>query len=153
MEKSKTRKMQLLLLTLILSIFALGGSLTVALAADMVWDRTLRKMVEAPRYGGTLTFANNGEPPNSDPSIGGLTAGFAITGVLEKLSIADRAIDRSVNNLGNEFLADDHLAPGLAAGWENPDPPHVYLPHPPGGTLAQESPHEWQRIDGRRCRL
>ena len=40
MEKSKTRKMQLLLLTLILSIFALGGSLTAALAAEMVWDRT-----------------------------------------------------------------------------------------------------------------
>ena len=88
MEKSKTRKMQLLLLTLILSIFAFGGSVTAALAAEMVWDRTLRKMVEAPRYGGTLTIANNGEPPNSDPSIGGAVAGFAISGVLEKLSIA-----------------------------------------------------------------
>ncbi len=115
-------KMQSLLLTLIVSIFAFGESLTAALAADMVWDRTLRKMVEAPRYGGTLTFANNNEPANSDPSIGGLDAGFAISGVLEKLSIADWAIDRKVNDLGNEFLADDHYAPALAEGWEQPDP-------------------------------
>ncbi len=115
-------KMQAMLLAFFLSVFALGGSLTAALGAEMVWDRTLRKMVEAPRYGGTLTFANNNEPPNSDPSIGGLDAGFAISGVLEKLSIADWAIDRRVNDLGNEFLADDHLAPALAAGWENPDP-------------------------------
>ena len=122
MEKSKTRKMQLLLLTLIVSIFALGGSLTAALAAEMVWDRTLRKMVEAPRYGGTLTIANNGEPTNSDPSIGGADVGFVTSGGLEKLSIADWAIDRKVNNLRNEYLADDHLAPALAAGWENPDP-------------------------------
>ncbi len=96
--------------------------MTAALAAEMVWDRTLRKMVEAPQYGGTLTFANNGEPPNSDPSIGGAVAGFAITGVLEKLSIADWAVDRNVNNLRNEYLADDHIVPALAEGWENPDP-------------------------------
>ena len=122
MEKSKTRKMQLLLLTLILSVLAFGGSLTAALAAEMVWDRTIRKMVEKPRYGGTLTYANNNEAPNTDPSIGGAEAGFAISGVLEKLSIADWAIDRSVNDLGNEFLADDHYAPALAEGWEQPDP-------------------------------
>ena len=81
-------KMQSLLLTLIVSIFAFGGSLTAALAAEMVWDRTIRKMVEAPRYGGTLTFANNNEPANADPSIAGAEAGFAVSGVLEKLSIA-----------------------------------------------------------------
>ncbi len=115
-------KMQLLLLTLIVSIFAFGESLTAALAAEMVWDRTIRKMVEAPRYGGTLTYANNNEAPNTDPSIGGAEAGFAISGVLEKLSIADWAIDRKVNDLGNEFLADDHYAPALAEGWEQPDP-------------------------------
>ena len=110
-----------MLLTLILSALAFGGSLTAALAADLVWDRTIRKMVEAPRYGGTLTYANNNEPENADPSIAGAEAGFAISGVLEKLSIADWAIDRKVNDLGNEFLADDHFAPALAEGWEQPD--------------------------------
>ena len=53
MEKSKTRKMQLLLLTLILSIFALGGSLTAALAAEMVWDRT------PPQDGGSASLWRN----------------------------------------------------------------------------------------------
>ena len=85
-------------------------------------------MVEAPRYGGTLTFANNGEPPNTDPSVGGAVAGFAVSGVLEKLSIADWAVDRSENNLRNEFLADDHIVPALAEGWENPDP-NTYIFH------------------------
>ena len=115
-------KMQSLLLTLIVSILAFGGSLTAALAAEMVWDRTIRKMVEKPRYGGTLTYANNNEAPNTDPSVGGHEAGFAVSGVLEKLSIADWAIDRKVNDLVNEFLADDHYAPALAEGWEQPDP-------------------------------
>ncbi len=115
------KKIQSMLLTLILSALAFGGSLTAALAADMVWDRTIRKMVEAPQYGGTLTYANNNEPENADPSIAGAEAGFAISGVLEKLSIADWAIDRKVNDLGNEFLADDHFAPALAEGWEQPD--------------------------------
>ena len=27
-----------------------------------------------------------------------------------------------MNDLGNEFLADDHYAPALAEGWEQPDP-------------------------------
>ena len=121
-------KLSATLLALIVGLLAFWIIPSTLIAADMVWDRTLRKMVEAPRYGGTLTVALNNEPANSDPSIGGLDAGFAVSGVLEKLSIADWAIDRRVNDLGNEFLADDHFAPALAAGWENPDP-NTYIFH------------------------
>ena len=100
-----------------------------AMEKEMVLDPTTGEMVEAPRYCGTLTYANNQEPPNSDMFVGSLTAGWAISGVLEKLSIADWGVDRSVNNLlRNEFLGDDQLRPALAASWENPDP-NTYIFH------------------------
>ena len=99
-----------------------------AMEKEMVLDPTTGEMVEAPRYGETLTYANNQEPPNSDMFVGSLTAGWAISGVLEKLSIADWGVDRSVNNLRNEFLGDDQLRPALAASWENPDP-NTYIFH------------------------
>ena len=79
-----------------------------AMEKEMVLDPTTGEMVLAPEYGGTLTYANNQEPPNSDMFVGSLTAGWAISGVLEKLSVADWGVDRSVNNLRNEYLSDDH---------------------------------------------
>ena len=48
--------------------------------------------------------------------------------MLEKLSIADWGVDRSENNLRNEFLADEHIIPALAASWETPDP-NTYIFH------------------------
>ena len=51
-----------------------------AMEKEMVLDPTTGEMVEVPRYGGTLTYANNQEPPNSDMFVGSLTAGWAISG-------------------------------------------------------------------------
>ena len=100
-----------------------------AMEKEMVLDPTTGEMVEAPRYGGTLTYATRLEATDSDMFVGGLQAGRAFSGVLEKLSIADWGIDRSVNNLRNEFYAlEDQIRPALAASWENPDP-NTYIFH------------------------
>ena len=127
---------KLIVLTL---AFALAATVTFASPAgedaaegmekEMVLDPTTGEMVEAPRYGGTLTYATRLEATDSDMFVGGLQAGRAFSGVLEKLSIADWAIDRSVNNLRNEFYAlEDQIRPALAASWENPDP-NTYIFH------------------------
>ena len=100
-----------------------------AMEKEMVLDPTTGEMVEAPRYGGTLTYATRLEATDSDMFVGGLQAGRAFSGVLEKLSIADWAIDRSVNDLRNEFYAlEDQIRPALAASWEYPDP-NTYIFH------------------------
>ena len=82
----------------------------------------------APEYGGTLTYGAGWEPPNSDAMIGGIGAGSAASGVVEKLGIANWGIDRSVNNLANEFLLVDHFTGALAESWDVPDP-QTYIFH------------------------
>ena len=58
MKKSKTGKMQSLLLTLILGLIVLWtGSAAVAAEKKYVMDPTTGKEVSAPEYGGTLTWA------------------------------------------------------------------------------------------------
>jgi len=87
-----------------------------------VIDPTNGKVYTAPAYGGTLHYALDRVPPNADQSIGGLGAGYAISGVVEKLGLANWGIDRSVNPLDNEFLAESHYQGNLAERWSNPDP-------------------------------
>ena len=60
--------------------------------------------------------------------IGGIGAGSAASGVVEKLGIANWGIDRSVNNLANEFLLVDHFTGALAESWDVPDP-QTYIFH------------------------
>ena len=112
--------------------FAAGAddSAGAAAAADKkyVTDPTNGKVYTAPEYGGTLTFANRVEAPNTDQMIGGLSSGFAASGVVEKLGIANWGIDRSVNNLANEFLLADHFTGALAESWDVPDP-RTYIFH------------------------
>ena len=60
METTKIiSKMQSILLTLTLMVAALGVG-SAAVAAEMVKDPSTGEMVEAPRYGGTLTYATAG---------------------------------------------------------------------------------------------
>ena len=112
--------------------FAAGesDSAGAAAAADKkyVTDPTNGKVYTAPEYGGTLTYGASFEPPNSDAMIGGIGAGSAASGVVEKLGIANWGIDRSVNNLANEFLLEDQFAPALAESWDIPDP-STYIFH------------------------
>ena len=60
--------MQSILLTLTLMVTTLGVSS--AMAAEMVKDPSTGEMVEAPRYGGTLTYATRGLAWNWDPYYG-----------------------------------------------------------------------------------
>ena len=112
--------------------FAAGesDSAGAAAAADKkyVTDPTNGKVYTAPEYGGTLTYGASWEPPNSDAMIGGIGAGSAASGVVEKLGIANWGIDRSVNDLANEFLLEDQFAPALAESWDIPDP-STYIFH------------------------
>ena len=88
----------------------------------MVTDPTTGMEVPAPQYGGTLTAANDREIANTDQSIGGLSAGFANSGVVEKLGIGNWGIDRSVNALATEYLDISHYTGALAQSWEVPNP-------------------------------
>ena len=98
------------------------GSTATAADKKYVTDPTNGKVYTAPEYGGTLTYGAAFEPPNSDAMVGGIGAGSAASGVVEKLGIANWGIDRSVNNLANEFLLEDHFTGALAERWDIPDP-------------------------------
>ena len=56
MENSVTRKIQSLLLILTLTVTAFWVSLATVTAQEMVKDPATGEMVEAPRYGGTITY-------------------------------------------------------------------------------------------------
>ena len=112
--------------------FAAGESDSAGAAAaaekKYVTDPTNGIVYTAPEYGGSLTYGASWEPPNSDAMIGGIGAGSAASGVVEKLGIANWGIDRSVNNLANEFLLVDHFTSALAESWDVPDP-QTYVFH------------------------
>ena len=92
------------------------------MAREMVIDPTTGMEVPAPQYGGTLTAANDRDIANTDQSVGGLSAGYANSGVVEKLGIANWGIDRSINPLSTEYLDITHYGGALAQSWEQPDP-------------------------------
>ena len=122
MEKSKTSKMQSLLLTLILVVIALWVSpAAVAAEKKMVTDPSTGKMVTAPEYGGTLTYVFTGDPQRTDAWFGG-SAGYVVSGVIEKLGIGNWAIDRDVVNFHPLFIPEFALTGLLAESWSRPDP-------------------------------
>jgi len=84
----------------------------------MLIDPATGREVPAPRYGGTLTVASAAETPNTDQAIGGVHAGAANSGVVEKLGIGNWAIDRGINPLTNRYLDVGHYAGALAQRWE-----------------------------------
>ena len=95
----------------------------VALAAGGGWaageeGEREAAQVPAPRYGGTLTAAGAAAIPNTDQSIGGVAAGAANSGVVEKLGIGNWAIDRAINPLTNPYLDPSHYTGALAQHWE-----------------------------------
>ena len=93
-----------------------------AMEKEMVLDPTTGKMVTAPEYGGTLTFAVKLEPPSADPMFGS-GAARGPDGVTEKLGMVNWGIDRSVNDLTSAFfyLPLSILTGRLAESWETPD--------------------------------
>ncbi len=89
-------KTQSFLLTLTLMVVAIWVSPAVAAEKMMVTDPSTGKLVTAPEYGGTITFARTttGEHPDAW-YIGGFAYHY-ITLVNEKLGIGDWGIDRDV---------------------------------------------------------
>ncbi len=121
MEKSKTRKMQSLLLTFILMVAALWVS-PAAVAADkkMVTDPSTGKMVTAPEYGGKLTIPRKEEGTNPDLMFTRWVGG--IRGVLEKPTEANWGIDRAEFNFIGYAAPLFALEGALAESWSQPDP-------------------------------
>ena len=78
-------------------LWAAGGSDSddSASAAEKkyVTDPSTGKVVVAPEYGGTFTFANPAEPPHADAALHG-GVGMAVSGVVERLGIMNWGIDR-----------------------------------------------------------
>ena len=60
-----------------------------------VTDPTTGKVVVAPEYGGTITFATGPEPSNPDALIAGQWSSRFVAGVLEKPALGDWGIDRN----------------------------------------------------------
>ena len=102
--------------------FASGeGEEAAAAEKEMVRDPATGKMVTAPEYGGTITFGTASEPPNSDPGQG--HPGFqSWMFTLEKLGIADWALDRQRNALQSPYTPDFAITGLLAESWEQTDP-------------------------------
>ena len=93
MENQKSKStFSATLLTLTLMVAALGVSLAIAAEKKMVKDPTTGKMVSAPEYGGTLTFADKTDTYAPDMYHShALSVGSV---VIEKLAVVDWAIDR-----------------------------------------------------------
>ena len=108
------------LLSLILMVAVLGVSPAVAAEKKMVTDPTTGKVVTAPEYGGTLTFANRLATLYVDPRFGG-GPGFWFSPVVEKLGIGKWGIDREEFDLISGFMPVSVIKGSLAESWEVPD--------------------------------
>ncbi len=87
-------KLLSVLLAFILGASALWVGPTAAAEKKYVTDPTTGKVVSAPEYGGTLTFARKEEAAGPDTVISGMWAMAYVSGVLEKLAIGDWATPR-----------------------------------------------------------
>ena len=112
-------KLSATLLALILgaSVFMAGQ----VWAAKYVTDPTTGKVVSAPEYGGTLTYALKEEGAGPDAVVSGFWAIPYVTGVNEKLVMMDWAAPR------DKFDFQFHNPPtntigSLAESWSQPDP-------------------------------
>ncbi len=105
------------------SVWATGAEEAPAAAAEKqyVTDPTTGKVVVAPQYGGTITFVDNGSA--------GTVTDYYVSGAgpknvqlfMEKLGIANWAIDRDVWPYNTQHIPDFALSGRLAESWEQPD--------------------------------
>ena len=119
---SRTFAIGLVLVLTATGLWAAGAEEEPAAAADkeMVLDPSTGKMVEAPQYGGTITYAKKVEPENVDVWFhhGGRQM---ITGVLEKLGTVNWGIDRDDYNFVGQVQPEFATTGQLAESWETPD--------------------------------
>ena len=128
MQHAVFRKILAVLFGLVLAATSLWASPAgeeepaAATEKEMVMDPTTGKMVTAPEYGGTLTYAWGGRvSDNVDPLAVGFEAGWLIDGVNEKLALGDWALDREVFDWTDNFVPTHVLTGNLAESWETPD--------------------------------
>ena len=88
---------------------------------NYVTDASTGKVVVAPEYGGTITFAQKEEPAGPDTVISGVWAHTYVAGVSEKLAMADWATPRDKHDFF--YLNPPTNTIGvLAESWSQPDP-------------------------------
>ena len=118
-QKSKSTFSAILLsLTLMVAAFWVGPA--AAAEKKYVTDPSTGKVVTAPEYGGTFTFATGQELPHTDPTVHGWGS-LAIGGVAEKLSIPNWAVDRDEYAFSSQYIPVEVAAGQLAESWEMPD--------------------------------
>ena len=112
-------KLSATLLALILgaSVFMAGQ----VWAGKYVTDPSTGKVVSAPEYGGTLSFAKAGEPPNPDYMVSAHGAGAFTSGVLGRLTMADWATPRDKHDFVLHNVP-TYTIGNLAESWSQPDP-------------------------------
>ena len=104
--------------------FASGDSddgAAMAAEKEYVTDPTTGKQVVKPEYGGTITAALLNFNVEHGDAFFGPTGAFNAGPAVERLGMADWAVDRSVNKLV-VYFPEDVLIGHLAESWENPDP-------------------------------
>ncbi len=118
-------KLQSWLLTLTLMVTAFWVSS--ASAQKYVTDPSTGKVVTAPEYGGTLTFASKITPPTFDSHFHPWAVN-AIGGVVESLAIVNWGIDRNEYAMRSPTFRPLWVMKGqLAESWETPDPLTIIL--------------------------
>ena len=119
MENQKSKStFSAILLSLILMVAAFWVS--PAAAQKYVTDPSTGKIVTAPEYGGTFTYAQGGEPPHVDSYLYS-GAGLASGVVVEQLGIVNWAVDRDKYAFSSQFVPLEVAAGQLAESWERPD--------------------------------
>ena len=88
---------------------------------EMVLDPSTGEMVEAPQYGGSVTYGRPNYGEHTDAWFIGGWATHYVSEVVEKLVIVNWAYDRSVNDLRTYDLPWSVFVGALAESWETPD--------------------------------
>ena len=99
------------------------GSTAAAADKKYVTDPTTGKVVTAPQYGGTITYALAADIPGPDTVISGGSATFSAGAVVEKLGAADWAAPRDKFSFNiYELNIPANTKAVLAESWSQPDP-------------------------------
>ena len=92
-----------------------------AVEKEMVLDPSTGELVEAPQYGGSVTYGRPNYGEHTDAWFIGGWATHYVSEVVEKLVIVNWAYDRSVNDLRTYDLPWSVFVGALAESWETPD--------------------------------
>ena len=123
------------------------GEAATAAEKEMVLDPTTGEMITAPEYGGTLTYALRGDPPNADTFYRHPPAMVAAL-VVEKLGMANMGVDRNVFDFRTNYLPDDIVVGRLAESWEQPDATTVVFNIRSGVNWHDKAPMNGRELTG-----